>query len=362
MNRIYVNGRFLSQPLTGVQRFATEILSALDTRLSSWAHRSDAEWIVLLPKNVTNRPKFHNMDTRSIGHFQNVLWEQVDLPRFLHDGLLLNFGSTGPLFYSNQIVTVHDAQVVRQPSNFRLPFRLWYKFLLPRLGQRAKMFITVSEFSRRELAECFNIPEKKFAIIHNSAEHINRVHSDDTIFQRYDIPRGYYVLSVGAGRKNKNTGSIRRALELLGDPDLHLVEVGHSDPDVFKQVVSSGSTPVHAVGHVNDRELRALYEQALCFVFPSLYEGFGIPPIEAMLCGCPVIVSDRAAMPEVCGDAALYVDALAPREIADAVQKLRGDVSTRQRMVANGLQRANRYSWDKSASKLLNVIEDMLRG
>ncbi len=357
MNKIYINGRFLAQPFTGVQRFATEMLKALDGQVAGWKPGKGLTWTLLVPPGTAKLPQLQNIDIATVGIFRGAPWEQLDLPRFLGDNLLLNFGSTGPLWHRNQVVTMHDAEVVRQPDNFRLAFRLWYRFLLPRLGRRARKIITVSEFSKTELATCFGIPLEKCVVVHNSAEHIDAVPADTSILQRMAIPRGRYALCFGAGKRNKNSKSVIRAMSSLRDLDLHLVLFGKTDKDVFTTDFHAGDMPLHDVGHVSDAELRALYEHAMCFVFPSLYEGFGIPPIEAMTCGCPVIASNIAAIPEVCGDAALLLDSVAPAEVAAAIRSLATDASQRQRLIAAGLQQARHYSWHNSVRRLLDVLD-----
>lgn len=360
MNKIYINGRFLAQPFTGVQRFATEMLKALDRQLQDGRAIRGSTWALLVPPGTDNRPDLQNIEIAEVGVFRGALWEQFDLPRFLHGDPLINFGSTGPLACRNQFVTIHDAEVVRQPDNFRRSFRLWYRFLLPRLGRRARKIITVSEFSKRELAACFGIPPEKCVVIHNSAEHINAIHPDTSILERLNIPAQRYVLCFGAGKRNKNSKSVIHAMGLIDDLDLHLVLVGKSDSDVFQAEFHQGDTPFHEAGHISDAELRALYQHALCFVFPSLYEGFGIPPIEAMFCRCPVIASNKAAIPEVCGDAALILTSIEPGEIAKAIRSLATDPSQREQRVAAGLTKANEYSWDTSAGRFLDILESEL--
>ncbi|NNF40470.1 MAG: glycosyltransferase family 4 protein [Woeseiaceae bacterium] len=357
MHKIYINGRFLAQPFTGVQRFATEMLKALDRQLQDRRAMRESTWTLLVPPGTDNRPTLQNIEIVEVGIFRGALWEQFDLPRFLHGDPLINFGSTGPLACRNQFVTIHDAEVVRQPDNFRRSFRLWYRFLLPRLGQRARKIITVSEFSKSELAACFGIPLEKCVVIHNSAEHINAIRPDTSILERLGVSAERYVLCFGAGKRNKNSKSVIHAMGELDDLDLHLVLVGKSDTDVFQAEFHQGDTPFHEAGHITDEELRALYQNAMCFVFPSLYEGFGIPPIEAMFCHCPVIASNKAAIPEVCGDAALLLDSIAPAEIARAIRTLATQPSLREQRVAAGLKKAHEYSWETSARRFLDILE-----
>ena len=177
-------------------------------------------------------------------------------------------------------------------------------------------------------------------------------------FQQHDGLRGQpYALAVSSPTPSKNFAVIERALALLGPQAPRCVVVGAADPAVFRG--TPGSTALLRVGYVPDAQLKALYAHATCFVFPSLYEGFGIPPLEAMASACPVIASTAAALREVCGDAALYFEPTRPDELAQRLQQVFGDASLRDCLRAAGMKRLEHFSWDRAASLNLAAIREL---
>jgi glycosyltransferase involved in cell wall biosynthesis len=358
MTQIFINGRFLSQPFTGVQRYGTEVVKALDMVLrNKFGKTKEMEFFLLLPPDAIDTLPLEYIHTRRIGKLRGIFWEQFELGNAAASGVLLNLGSTGSLFHSKQIITIHDANVYRIPGNFSFTFRTWYKFLMPLLGRRAKNILTVSKFSKQELADCCNIPENKITVVHNSASHILSNPADNSIFESLNLESSEYVLCIGSGRPNKNTDLVQKAIVLLDGLGLQLVLVGTVDRKVFDHSEIEQRSNVHEVGAITDQQMRALFERAFCFVFPSLYEGFGIPPLEAMACGCPVIVSNIPALVETCGDAAIYCDTHDADDLAGKIRTLHTNLQLRERMVVAGIARANAFSWERCATIILNQID-----
>lgn len=160
-----------------------------------------------------------------------------------------------------------------------MTFRSWYRLLIPRLGRRAKKILTVSEFSRSELIRYCRFPETKIEVAYNGVDHIIREPTAPDFLLNRNIKPDSYFLCVATSSSNKNIGLVMDALQFLDDVDLDLVTVGAADPKVFSEPRISRNRRRHDLGYVSDSQLRVLYENALCFVFPSLYEGFGIPPL-----------------------------------------------------------------------------------
>jgi glycosyltransferase involved in cell wall biosynthesis len=169
------------------------------------------------------------------------------------------------------------------------------------------------------------------------------------------------ILAVGSRSPHKNLAAVVQAVSRLGGSALPLVAAGGANTRVFNPAELNGNS-FHAVGYVTDLELRALYEQAACFVYPSLYEGFGLPPLEAMTCGCPVVVSRAAALPEVCGDAALYCDPHDPENIAEQIRTVLHDSGRRAELRERGLARARCFTWGRAASALLGILAETYPG
>lgn len=258
------------------------------------------------------------------------------------------------------MVAIHDLASFVVPEAFSPAFRRWYRFLMPALGRVAQRIVTVSRFSAGELTRLAGIPAGKIRVVHNSAEHIHSVAPDPNVLARAGLGGAPYVLAVGNRAPHKNFVAVLSAQRLLYQAAYPFVHVGDSDPRVFGIPADEASGQVRAVGRVSDGELRALYEGAGCFVFPSVYEGFGIPPLEAMTCGCPVIAATAASIPEVCGEAAVYFDPHDPASLAARIQEVMGSERLREELRSKGLARARHFSWGRSAEALLATLHEVL--
>ena len=359
MIRVLVNGRFLGQRITGAQRYARELLTAMDGCLTvEHALRSRFSVTVLVPRNT---PPVLGMGTvRTVGRLKGHLWEQVELPRHAHGGVLLNLCNTAPVAGKNMIATILDASVYAVPQTYSRGFRTWYRIMIPLVGHRSRRVITISEFSRRELQRYARIDSASVSVVPGSGEHILAVPADDRVLDRLALRPRPYLLAVSSRSAHKNVSRVAEAVGLLADEGFDVVLAGGDSPRVFSDSAAPSSDRIRMAGYVSDAELRALYEHAACFVYPSLYEGFGLPPLEAMACGCPVIVSRVASLPEVCGDAALYCDPGDPSDIARGIQAVRGNDALREDLRRRGLQQAARFRWTDAARSVLSVIDGLV--
>lgn len=356
-NRIYINGRFLTQPITGVQRFAKEILNALDKVLDSNASE-DVRFTCLVPKglNQASLPQWNNINLSPCGIFQGNLWEQADLPIASRDGILLNLCNIGPVTHLNQIVVMHDASVFVVPDAYSLPFKLKYALIMKVLGLISRKIVTISHFSKNELSRYLRINQAKIKVITEGCDHIIGLFENDSQIRNHQIEAPFFLI-VGSSSKHKNTGIVRRALESGISTRIKLVVVGGTYSKVFNKDSFAKNRNVVDIGYVTDEELKSLYANATGFIFPSLYEGFGLPPLEAMACGCPVICSNHASLPEVCGDAAYYVNPLEISEIRYAINQLLENNELRKSLISKGNERAKFFTWEKAASQLLDIIQ-----
>jgi len=363
--RIAINGRFLTQRASGVQRFAAETIKAIDALLDSDAYRMLKGRIeILAPPKARDFP-LKNIALRRAGFFSGYLWEQLEYP--LHAGgcLLLNLCMLGPLIARHQIVVVHDATVRALPDNFSWRFRAAYGFLIPRLCRRAELVVTVSEFSRREIGKWYGAEIDAMPVCYEGGDHITAVAPDLSVLDRLDLKGRNFFLGVGVDSSNKNISKVIEAFRVAKFDDTMLVLTGARDPRIFGHFGAVHSDGVRMIGYVSDQELRALYEHALALVFPSLYEGFGLPPLEAMTCGCPVVISEQPALVEVCGDAALRCAASDVTTIARHLRVLNDDEGLRRRMSAAGRERARRFTWAATARALLGycfALQEKKRG
>lgn len=323
MNRriVYINGRFLTQALTGVQRYAFELLLAMDSQLAADPDSASAiRFEVLVPRGAAARaPALAEIGVREVGRLSGQLWEQLELPWYARGAVLFNPCNATPLFKRRRIVTLHDAAVFTWPKAYSRAFATWYRFLFRQVCRSDSLVITVSEFSRRELArECGLRPDRS-AVIYHGHEHIYRLPADASILDRLGVRDRQFALVVSSHNPTKNFAGLAKALSLLSQPDFDVVVVGGRNGRIFASDESGWPAFVKMAGYVEDAELRALYEATACFVYPSLYEGFGIPPLEALACGAPVLAADIPPLREIYGDAVGYCDPLDPAAIARAL-------------------------------------------
>jgi len=351
--RIAINGRFLTQRASGVQRFAMEAIKAIDALLDGDYAALKGRIEILAPRNARDFP-LKNIPLRRVGYSFGYAWEQFEFPLHAAGHLLLNLCMLGPLMTKHQLVVVHDATVRALPENFSPRFRAAYGFLLPRLCRRADLTVTVSEFSRGEIGKWYGADIAKMPVCHEGGDHITAVTADPSVLERLGLVGRKFFLGVGVDSANKNIASVVAAFHKAKLDDTLLVLTGAKDPKVFGQIAQIQSEGVRMVGFIPDTDLRTLYEHALALVFPSFYEGFGLPPLEAMTCGCPVIISEQPALIEVCGDVALRCRADDTDGIMRHMQALHSDAGLRARLSAAGKERARGFTWAATARSLLD--------
>lgn len=366
---IYINGRFLTQEITGVQRYAIELVKQWDALLAEdggkSGHVQSHEIRLLVPPGPVRDLGLSRIGVRQAGAggwASGHLWEQLVLPWHARDGWLVNLCNTGPLLKRRQVATIHDSAVFVYPASFSFAFRNAYKIIQRGLGARAGVIVTASEFSKSELIKHCRIPADKIQVVPLGCEHMQGVVSDASVHDRLGIAPGRYVLAVSSHNPSKNFANLARAFERLRDADYEIVIAGASNARVFGRTPElPRSDRVKLAGYVSDEQLKALYEGASCFVYPSLYEGFGLPPLEAMACGTPVVVSAAASLPEVCRDAALYCDPHRPDDIARQIDRVMRDAATRERLSDRGKRHAARYSWESCARRTLDVVKEAVQ-
>ena len=341
-----VNARFLTQGMTGVQRFSREIVTAMAV--------AGAPLRLLAPPGAP--ADFAGLKVEHVGTRGGQAWEQLDLPRAAGGATLLNLGNTAPLWRrGGQFVVIHDAGVFDTPESYSLAFRSWYRLLHRGLARNGTRLVTVSDFSRARLVAHLGVDPARIGVVAEGGEHARRDPADPGVLARHGLAPGRYALAVGTRAAHKNLDALREAVALLGARGLVLAVAGAADAKVFQG--AGDVAAALALGRVSDAELRALYENALCLVFPSRYEGFGLPPLEAMWCGCPVLAAAAGAVPEVCGEAALWFDAEGPRTPAAALARLLDEPGLADRLRDAGRARAATFSWPAAARRLLDLTE-----
>jgi glycosyltransferase involved in cell wall biosynthesis len=350
---VVVNARFLTRPTTGIQRYAIE----LSLRLK----QMDPSVRFVCSRDVFRYDIFERLEAEVIGGHTGFLWSQVDLPMYLKkqkNPFLINFNAGGtPLFYRNTVVTLHDIAPIRYPQGYSRSFCTTWRLTYPVILNNARSVITVSNFSKEEIVAHFQHLRKDIHVIYNAVGDIFRVDKDR---DRMSSP---YLLAVSSQVYHKNFGRLIDAFDGLyssGRLKMPLSIVGGSYLCKKKYAYSSSqSDAIRCMGRVTDEELVGLYQGATAFIFPSLYEGFGIPPLEAQACGCPVIASKAAAIPEVLGDSALYFDPNDVSDMQEAICRISQDPSLREQLIVKGAENVSRFSWNVSARQLHELIQSL---
>ncbi len=354
-----INGRFLNQPLTGVQRYAREILRGLDEHLAAGhplGQHLDLELIV--PADCVSVPPLSAIQVRSVGRSGGHAWEQAVLPLHVKSGFL-SLCNTGPLALRKHIVCIHDANTRACPGSYSVAFRTLYRALLPALGTTAARIATVSRYSADQLVHYGIANREKILIAPDGHEHALRWAPSHSPVTRAAAGPNTVVI-IGSPAPHKNVGLILDMAEKLATAGLRVAVAGISDSRVFTAGKSRAVGPnVSWLGRLSDDELAALLQDSLCLAFPSLAEGFGLPALEAMTLQCPVVASDCASLPEICGDAALLASPFDGDAWLTCFLRLRDEPDLRKDLIAKGRSRVTLFSWKKSAEVYLQAMADV---
>lgn len=347
---IYVNARFLTQRPTGVERYAYEICLALV--------KTGASITLVCPSmgKIDSAYDISRFNIRRFGVGASHFWEQLVFPWYFigkKDYVVLSFTGLGSILIQNKIMTVHDLSFLVNPSWFSKPYYYLYKVATPLALRTSKHIITVSQFSKKEIVRFYPfISPDRISVVYNAVNtsifHVlPKRHSSDTP----------YFLAVSSIDQRKNFLQLLNVFDGIQGCTLKIVGGNNR---IFNSSMPERNTPnnIEYLGRVSDAELVELYNEANAFIFPSLYEGFGLPPIEAMASGCPVLASDIPVLREVCGDAAIYFDPRDPSSIKNAImQCLQMNDGDRQTIINKGKQNVTRYSWERSARKITELIK-----
>jgi glycosyltransferase involved in cell wall biosynthesis len=354
-----INGDFTTLPPNGVARYASEVTLALDTLVAeghTLARDLDLELVV--PRPVDEGYDFRAISIRDVPEFSQPrlpqFWVQAQLPWHVRGGLL-SFCNLAPVTLRHQIACIHDMHCRLMPSSYGRGFRWAHRLILPLLGRRAARITTVSQFSRDQLVRFKVAPEDKIVVTYNGGDHASRWDA-----HRASLPAGKgrpYVLCLG--RKDQEYKNMKLLVDLapqLDDMGVDLWMPGDVDEAVIRQHRADMPSNLVLLGRIDDHGFKKALEGAICFLFPSRIEGFGLPAVEAMASGCPVVASSSPCLPEICGGAALYADPDSPTLWADAVRLLMATPGLAAHMVARGRARAREYSWRRIAEIYLELM------
>lgn len=367
--RIGINGRFLAAKRTGVQRAAYNLIRTLINTDSS------NEYILFTAEDQVTNPDWQRPNVKVVPSrlregesFRNHIWEQFTLPRLARRhrvDILHSPANLAPLFYQGRsIVHIHDLCFVVNPQWYSFSFRTLYNLVIPRVARRATRVITNSNNSRNDLLQFCDLSADRVSRIYWAVDDLffNEPHPTpaDGMWQLRD-----YILCVGTLEPRKNIGTLLEAYERMRERNpaikTKLVLIGSESP-VFAEVrlrVKKYKEDIVFKGFVNDHMLRDYYRNASVLVYPSLYEGFGLPPLEAMASGVPVVTTITSSLPEVVGDAALMVNPHDIEQLAETMARVLNDPELRAELRERGLSQVSKFNWERVARNTLAVYHEV---
>ncbi|RYZ60598.1 MAG: glycosyltransferase family 1 protein [Proteobacteria bacterium] len=364
--RIGINGRFLVAKRTGVQRAAYNLVKTLldidqENEYVLFTGEDQAEEWRKYP-NVT----LVTSPLKVGGNLRNHLWEQFVLPKLAKKhkiDILHSPANMAPMFYSGaSVVHIHDLCFVVNPQWYSYTFHTAYNIAIPRLAKKATRVITNSNNSRNDLLQFYNVDASKVRLIYWAVDQTFGARETNST---ESVTESDYILYVGSLEPRKNIGNLIEAFERMRtrNPDLKtkLVLIGGESPlfaDVRLQIKTYHQDVVFK-GFVSDEELRQYYRQAQAVAYPSLYEGFGLPPLEAMASGAPVVTSNTSSLPEVVGNAALMVSPYDCDQLAETLALIVRDPLLRREMRARGYEQVKKFNWYRVARNILAVYYEV---
>ena len=356
---IAFNGKFFGAAPTGVHRVAEQLVAATDALLAGQGGNGTNYAVVV--RDRVEIPPYRNISCVRESHWvrkmHRIAWEQGYLPFARRKDFILNLCNLGPLLHRNSATMIHDAQVYSAPESYSRGFRAWYKFLFFFIGKRHKIIFTVSEFSKQELVRYGVASADKIVVVHNGCDHVLQVVPDEGQLAALRLTPRRYVLALANTQKHKNIGVLLKAFadaELRG---VELVLFGGATQADFENLGHVVPPNVRFAGRITDPELVGLMINAGALAFPSLTEGFGLPPLEAMALGCPVVAAPFGALPEVCGEAALFADPFSPDAWRLNILKALDDEAVRHYLISAGRRQADGFTWKQAARNLCDTLK-----
>lgn len=342
--RYVINGRFMEDRMHGLVRYSRELTSELDKLLDN-----TFDIILLIPPTAKAIPAFRNIKIKKIGTCGGILWEQTALRKYLkqnHEYKCINLSNVAPLFVQPGITAILDIMYKVNPSHYTTPrnriSRLWHIFQYSYITKHEEAIITISDFCKGEIEKHYPNAKGKIHVIPCAWQHVLSYKENKEWDEKYPFLKdGQFFFSLATLSKNKNGKWIMEAAK--NNPNAAFAIAGKHYETEYESVPEN----VHLLGYISDEDACALMKHCRAFIFPSLYEGFGLPPLEALALGANVIASNTTSLPEVLGKSVHYIDPLNPNVDLEAL--LSRKTEDRNNVL-------NRYSWEKSANKLKNIL------
>ena len=335
----------MTRSTTGVDRFARELVSELDKIVQP----GEVEIAVPGGHEIIARPFLESIEIKEVGTITGHLWEQTQFSSYLRKTgqTGINLCNTAPIANPG-IVCIHDMAASAHPEFYKGK-GLWRKVRLHFVTTKAKAILTVSEFSRGEILKYYPKTKAPVEVVYDAWQHVRNVEPDGESLSRYGLKEGEYFFALSSLTKNKNL--IWTVKTALANPDYLFAVAGGINTKIFGDIDIPEAENVKYLGYVTDEEAKALMAGCKAFLFPSFYEGFGIPPLEAMANGAKVVVSDIEVLHEVYGESAIYIDPNVPaKNLCELVS---------ESVVEAPDKALSKFSWERSAQKLYSVMNEI---
>lgn len=366
MKKVYINANALSGMQTGIGRVTFEITKRLVKYDGYYVFNTSSLLPNAFPPEIPEERRVRVEAGVSFPGLGFLARKQVIPKRIIAGDYLLSFSSLFPMWVRNTLIMIHDMSVFDTPAFFKRYFVVYNKILMRISARRATKVFTVSNFSKMRIAALLGVKEESIVVVPCApASHFYRRDEEEiaAVKLKYMLPEKY-ILFVGSLEPRKNLSRLLRAWNEVSQDikNSYALCVVGGRGEVFRDDgVSQHDYPkTRFLGYVGDSDLPALYSGAHFFVYPSLYEGFGIPPLEAMACGTPAIVSNCTSLPEVCGDAALYCDPLSVDSIKRTIQVALQDGDARRSCLARIPEQLGKFSWENSARIIDSTIKQIM--
>lgn len=362
--KILINGSILSEKPTGVGVYSFNVLNKMQNEGVSADIFSSFDFNLNTNNNKTIKTTKYTRPHpyKKLAGAMRFMVNQTQLSVLgLKYDLVYSPTSHGSFFLNNQIITVHDLISLHFPNQYKLQY-YYFKYFMPILLKKAKKVIAISQSTKNDLLKFYDLTEDKIKVIYNGfnpQKFQYKENAKDFIYKKYGL--NDFLLTVGSSYPHKNISRLIEAYISLPNDIVNkykLVITGY--PSKYQQNLlykyCDYSKNIFFLGYVENKDLAYLYSASELFVYPSLYEGFGFPPLEAMSCECPVVVSNLSSLPEVCGEAAEYINPYDSKSIAKGIQNVFYDKNYRELLVKKGIKQVQKFNWEKTVQQIANLL------